>query len=113
MEFKLTSKYGNVIVIFSDKEHSINKEFEKRLFSGEIEDMYEDDFNDFLDEDDKLYEEYLNKVKDFLIWLETERTGEEICENFNQQFEKSWWTGQIQILKCFDDADYKYYRIKK
>ncbi len=105
MELKLLTDAGITSLIFINKKHSIFKEFREKLFSGEVKDIEE------YDDDDVDYIEYLNKVKVFLQWLKTKRTIEEICENFNTQFEKCYWTGRTQILKSFDEKDYEYYKL--
>jgi hypothetical protein len=104
MELKLLTDAGITALIFTDNKHSISKEFKEKLFSGEIKDMKDYD-------DDEYYIEYLGKVKVFLKWLKTNRAVDEICENFNMQFNVCYWSGSKQILKSFDENDYKYYKL--
>lgn len=105
MELKLVTGEGITALIFTDKKHSISKEFKERLFSGEVKAMKD------YDDDDEYYIEYLKKVKIFLKWLKTNRTVDEICEKFNIQFNVCYWSGHKQILKSFDENDYKYYKL--
>jgi len=123
MEFKLiVGNSSTPIILIYDEKYPIKKAFEEKLFSGEIKDIKTCDIDNLWNAtEEELYgsdfEEYhiiyFKKVREFLNWLKEKRTTEEICEMFNSNFNQCFWTNQKQILKPFDEEDYKKYNIIK
>lgn len=120
MEFKLIRGASTTYaILICDENHSIKKAFEEKLFSDEIESIKDCDIDDLWNAtEEKLhggdfteYEiRYFKKVREFLNWLKEKRTTAEICKMFNSNFNQCFWTSQKQVLKPFEENDYKKYK---